>query len=510
MKQLKTIAKQANIFYISKILSKFLGYLSILLLTSFLSPDEFGSFQLMHTIIMTGVFISLFGFQTVLDRYIPYLKNKQNRLEKNKYLIKYIYIFTLILSILILCLFFLFPEYITYFFNTGTVKNNFLSGLKILVFLIPAFTLIQVNSSIFRGYKNLFFPSLIDNLLKPLGKIIIATILLLFGTTFLHWITTYTLFIILLSLFSSYLLYKNFLKEWWKKTKESPPNKKEFFSFTWPLVIQNLFEIISSNITAILIGVFVAVKEVGVHSIYIATVSIVGFLGSAIGNIFKPIASENSFENLTKTKDLYKRVSKWGLLFSGIFLVILYFYGGSIIKILFSNKYSVLPVSLAILGSGKLINNSAGPYRQVISALGKTNWDLILSIIKTISIIVLSIILIPKFSIAGAAAGIAGSEIIISIFGAFLVKHHFDIHPFSSTTWNTLSVIVSFSIIAWGLKIYLTLEPLFIAIGVIILVVSFIFLVYIFKAFDDIDWFLVKKLLNRIKKTFKLILNFKN
>lgn len=500
MKQIKTIAKQANISYISKIFSKFLGYFTILLLTSFLTPNEFGAFQLMHTIIIVGVLISVFGFQGILDRYIPFLQKQKEGINKIKYLIKGIFWATTILSFSVLLIFYIFPENISTLFKTGEIGKDFIKGLKILFFLIPAITLTRITASIFRGYKNLFFPSLINNLLRPLGKTLIAAVLVIYGGSFLSWLTAYTIFIVLLAILFLYLLYDNFLKEWWNSVQEKKPDFKKLFSFTWPLTIENFFNIISSNITALMIGFFITTKEVGVHSIYIATISAVTFLGSAISKIFKPIASENGLKKLQKTNKLYKRVSKWGFLFSGAFLILIAFYGKQIIIFLFSDQYTILPISLIILSAGKLINISLGPYEQVITALGKTTWKLILSIIYTISIVILSILLIPKYSIAGAAAGLAGAEAIKALIGVLLVKYKFDINPFSFSSLNVLATLIGFLSVTFFINKYFTLNSKYVFIGLLLHSVIFAFLTYILKAFDETDWILVNKFVSKIKK----------
>lgn len=499
MEQIKTIAKQANISYFSKIISKGLGYFTMLLLTSFLTPDQFGAFQLMHTILIVGVMLSVWGLKGVLSRYIPFLKNRSDSLEKSKFLIKKLFGLTVGLSFLILGVFYLFPEQISSLFKTENISSEFISGLKILMILVPAYTLIRLTSSTFKGYKDLFYPSLINNIFKPVGKTILAGVLLILGGGLIDWIFSYTVLIIFLSVLFVCLLYSNYLKHWWKKTKEKKPDMKELFSFSWPLIINNLFGVVSSNVSALLIGYFIATKEVGVHSIYVATVSVIGFLIGAISGIFKPIASENSFDELDKTKKLYKRVSKWGYLFSGAFLILIYFFGENIIKLLFSSEYTILPAALTILGAGKLIKNALGPSQAFLVALGKTKWKLYLSVIYTATIVITSVLLIPKFSIAGAAAGIAIADATQALAGLAAVIKNFKVHPFSQFTFNITIVLFIFILVSWGIKIVFYFEPLDIILSAVILSAAFTTLVYISNSFDEIDWYLVKKFLNKIK-----------
>ena len=110
------------------------------------------------------------------------------------------------------------------------------------------------------------------------------------------------------------------------------------------------------------------------------------------------------------------------------------------------NLYSMLPdtfekgsIVIIIIGLANLFDMITGANGQIIISSKYYKFDFIASIILMTSAIILNLILIPEYGIAGAATATASSIFLFNFVKVIYVWIKFNMQPFSL---NTLGIIV--------------------------------------------------------------------
>jgi O-antigen/teichoic acid export membrane protein len=83
------------------------------------------------------------------------------------------------------------------------------------------------------------------------------------------------------------------------------------------------------------------------------------------------------------------------------------FWGGSIIELVYGEEYKSGYVALVILLAGQVVNAGSGPVALLLNMTGYERYTLRGVGVSTILNVVLNVILIPKYGIAGAAVASA-------------------------------------------------------------------------------------------------------
>ncbi len=497
MNYLLKILKESGINFFGSIIGMVLNYILLMMLTRFLTPEEFGSFVLAQAIINVSIAFVLVGMHKSLDRFIPFY-HSLGEIGKIKTLIFNIIKWTLGLSLIAVILFFISADFI----SLSIFKKKILARIfKIMIISIPLLTFIQIVVFSFIGFKELRYQVYIQKILLPLIQIIFGAVIFIRGFKLIGWVCMYIASLFVASFFAFFLLRKKIIKILFN-ISPIEINFKEIISYSWPLSINSVILFVSSQIALLFLGYFGDSAEVGVFRIYVYLTFFISLVMSSFAQIYKPVISDLiARKKIREIHNIYKRVSKWIFLINALFFMIVLLFGIEIVKILFTDKYLITPIALFILAGGKFINSWFGPEGVTLEAFGNTKLSMLNSLIILWINLVLSYMLIPRYGLIGASIVASISPIIGGLCGFIEIFWLYRLNPFTSEYFKYILGIFS---ISWSMHIFISFcnkffPPLFLIIlGIFILGFLYISYLYKFKIFDDQDYEFIKHIRYKI------------
>lgn len=424
--RLKQVAKGAGIYLLGSIFGRGLVYFSKVIIGRKLGPDEFGLFNIGFAILTFFSVLSLIGFQEGVPTFISRFRIK-NELEKIKGIIFSSFKIVCFSSLLFAVSTFIFSRLLSIkIFN----DERLIPVLKIFAIIIPFFSLSLLFLSYLRGFKLIKQMVYSRNLFGNISLIVLLIVLFFLGYR-LHGVILAHLFQYIIIIFSAGFFLKNsgFLPA--KRVKIIPVTK-ELTSFSLPLTGSGSLERLRIWIDTFLIGYFLSSTMVGLFNYALLISILLVVLTASFIIILLPIYSElYANNNLKEMGRIYYTVNKWLFFMLFPLFLVIFFFPEIIISVLFGSEYNDLAKILKILTFGYFINACFGIWPTVIYAIGKTKIDLYIRIIGIVTNIVLSVFLIPRVGLMGAAISHTFSLVLMDSLGVGMVYKYTKILPFS-------------------------------------------------------------------------------
>ena len=183
------------------------------------------------------------------------------------------------------------------------------------------------------------------------------------------------------------------------------PNMKKIIPFGGKIALTNSVNTINTKLDIIMVGYFLIATEVGYYSVALALSQFFWFIPLSIQRITYPATAqywnENTHAILEKMISKVMKITTIILLLIGLIIT---FFAGDIILILFGNGFYHAIVPLYILLIGTIIRGCiCTPIGASLTAINRPDLPLKISIFMIAINISLNILLIPKYGIIGAA-----------------------------------------------------------------------------------------------------------
>jgi len=277
---------------------------------------------------------------------------------------------------------------------------------------------------------------------------------------------------------------------------------EEILRFSIPLMFVSAIGIIMHWVDIVMLGVLSSAIDVGMYHPIDRTAGLVRMILFAFAGIFAPIFSEHYFnKNFPEMKESYQSSSKYILMFSLPVFIFLFVFASPML-LLFGSEFDNA-FALKILLTGIFIQTIFGLGSSTLSMSGNTSINLINVSIALILNISLNYILIPLYSIVGAALSTAIALFILSILRFIENLVLMKLNLFSIKLIKPIvSGIITFLIYSNAKNIFSNLFSLDNILGLIVyllvhfaLVLLTYFLIYFLMGFDEED----KELINSFK-----------
>jgi O-antigen/teichoic acid export membrane protein len=150
-------------------------------------------------------------------------------------------------------------------------------------------------------------------------------------------------------------------------------------------------------------------------------------IGIALAPMVSDIHAADQREHLAR---LYKAASRWMFAIGvPVFLVQILF--GRWLLTLFGEEFSVAYPALVILAVGQLVNSATGVTVDVIRMIGRSGLMLANTVLDVTCLVVLNLILVPRYGLVGAALAAAQQLVISNVVRAVEVWVITRMHPYS-------------------------------------------------------------------------------
>lgn len=453
---LNKIGRGATLAFFGTTVGLGFGLLGRILVARIGTESDFGVFSLAIVILNASTLIATLGLQEGSPRCIAYARGSGDT-RKVHGLISVSVQISLVASIFLGIIFFIAADLI----STRVFDEPELSyPLKIFALGIPFYTLIDVSTSVFRGFDDLrpraYFREILRNtsftiflipviLLKPsfdsvfyafLGSIIITSIAIVVyaakGTLFPIAVVARTI-----------------------KTIDA----KELLLFSMPLFGMSFLGFIISWIDTVMLGIFKNTTDVGLYGAAHTIAILIVMPITAINLIYLPVASNMYAQGLTlEIKRGFAVITKWLCSATTPALLIVVLFPETILSTLFGDSYAIADNALRILVLGYFVRNLFGPSDALMIALGEVHFVMWSTLVAAFMNISLNLILIPPFGIEGAAIAAAVALVSARIMLCCKLYSLIKAHPFTSNLWKPIAISCVIVVIA-----KLALENLFVA-----------------------------------------------
>ena len=301
----------------------------------------------------------------------------------------------------------------------------------------------------------------------------------------------------------SYLVFTYSIKFSFKSSsKKIGATKKDFFSYSWPLMFTYLIATLLSWIDTFAIGYFKSTYDVGIYNAAIPLAALVYFVPNLFMQLFAPLINKNySLKKTNLIKDLSQQIGKWIFILNFPLVMIMLFFPGVIINFLFGAQYFPAATSLIFLTLGYLVYSQFTPSFHMLNMMKKSKLSLLNIIISLIINVILNIFLVPKYGINGAAFSTMISFIILALITGIEVYYFIKILPLRRKMFRIgiVGVISMLIILLIRNSIEVTLTSI-VLLGSLFLLIYFA-LILLTKSLDKNDLMILRTFRRRLKSS---------
>ncbi len=475
MKNAKKFAFDVGWVFTGTIAVLLLHYLQKPIMARYLGPDGLGLYSMVTTVAGIIFVLADMGISVAIVKYTAEYKFEKNRLNA---VFSSAFLTAMITGMVTGVVLFLLSDKFASMFNMPS-----LSPLIEIYALISPFSLaFGVLLGLFNGLREMKYYSLLNTLNSFL--IFLFTLAFLFlgfrvkGVIFgeiLAMVSVLILAIIIMKKFV-HLLISNYMK-----------SIKMLTSFGGRVMLGNVINDINNQTDILMIGYFLTAGDVGLYTVSVTLSRFFWRVPLSIQTVTSPATTEywakGDHNALNKMADRSMKYSACILLPTGLAVG---FFSKDIITMIFGAEFIYAVLSLQILLIGTVIRGIiAQPIGGSLQSIGRPDITLKISVLVTVINILLSILFIPYFGIAGAAL----ATIISLIIGSFimlalttkLLSIKVDTSWFSKYTGIVLLAIILFESSRNHINQYL--------LGGIILVVLLIIIFIFFLTKEDKNLF---------------------
>lgn len=455
----KTMARGAFWGLAGNIALKLVSLVYTIVLARFFTQSDVGLFYLALSIISVISIFGDLGLNSAFSRYVPFYIGRGEK-EKAYNLLRAAYLFSGALSLLFSCAIFIFANQIA-----SSLANPLVAQpLQFLSCFILINSFFNLNSSFLIGLKKIKDSNLLYNGQNVLKLLLTVALFLFVGSNS---------FVIAFSFTASYLVFA--IVSFWYINKEIRANKIagekfglggqiELLKETVPLGITIGLIVgiatLASYIDRIMLGYLMppetAAAQIGVYSIAIAVALLIVPISGSVLGIFSPMAAERYGKgDMGEMEKISKTAVRWNVFLLAPFSILMVVFPGEILQMFYGSAYVGGAMALAIFAAGTALRILTSIEGAILSSMRVIKAELYAAAITLSLNIVLNVLLIPPYGIAGAALASA-----ISLLAA------------SALIWYYCRKITGFSFIREAVKPViagiLTLVALFLLRGIVL------------------------------------------
>lgn len=427
------IVKNAGIDGVGTAFNIVIMFVSGVIITRTIGADLFGKYSLSKSIFDVLAVFAVFGLNTGVVKLTSKYTALRDRSSVKGTLLSGMAISATLSALIVLLVLALAPLLANHVFEKvdgiGLVLRIHFLGL-------PFFALMMVANGYTQGLKTLKYSALVELIARPVIRLAVILVLFLAGLKLFA-----VVFGSMISFFLAAVLAFYFARKISPFRFGNVPNKwvtRELFYYSLPLVLARFMNMSIARSNTILVGFFKDSTSTGLFGAAVMLSPFISLSLISFGKIFAPVISElwetQQYEELKQT---FKTVSKWILsLGYPIFLIIMLF-ATSLLKV-FGPEFASAAPTLRLLAVGQIVNAAVGPAGFMLSMTGRQKLNMVNSIGLAVLNIVLNLLMIPRYGIAGAALATTIALGLINLARVIQVKLLYGFTPFRSDIYKPL------------------------------------------------------------------------
>ncbi|MDD2613810.1 MAG: flippase [Methanosarcina sp.] len=411
-------------------------------LTSHLSPADFGTYSLALTVISITGAVATLGLNEGVPRYIAFFRGRREEQKLHELIVSAMLMGLIagLLSILVS------PSlFQSLAGNSFDAQGKILSVVKILVFAVPFTILLNLTVAIYRGFDRTNVNMYFYNIIRPISLLGFASAAVFIGVSLKGVVFADLLSMIFtFGIMSIYFIKKPPIKQAAKQERkiQFSDTTRQLIRYSFPLLITATLLNLMSWIDTIMLGYFKSAEVVGIYN---AVYPLVGFLSlviASMGYVYVPVTSRLWGQNNTSPLgSIYAVMTKWCFLLTFPLFALIFVYPEYFITKLYGAQYISGATSLRILALGFITNSYFGFNYHTLLASGDSDFLMKCSVASVGINAVINFMLIPEYGMVGAAIGTAVSYASIEVSMTLRAWRKQHMHPFTSM-YRRLTLIV--------------------------------------------------------------------
>lgn len=483
-KSLHEIIKGTAIVITGTMASMLLAFIARVMIIRITTQSEYGVYTLALSVVGIFATISTMGLSEGVTRHIAYFRGNGNL--KN---VKATIFSSIKIALISSVLFTIISLYYSDFISVNIFQSPELANvLKIFVFTIPFIVFINLFIAIFRGFGNVNTHVYFNNLLKPVLNILLLIVVILLGLSFLGVVYAYFLSILITCTLFTIYIWKRYALTIGKNELFNNSMTKDLLFFSIPLLAVGVLIQTMSWTDTLMLGYFKTPKEVGIYNAALPLAHLLSIVVTSVAFLYTPIMSKLYGEHKMEELRLSYAIStKWIFIGTLPIFFILFMFPTVALNSMFGPRYVGASDALQILALGFIFNSYFGLNYYTLITIGKSKFIMQCTLISAVINVILNIILIPEFSLVGAAIASALSFAVVEPLMALKLYKTSRAHPFTKTYLKT--TVISILVISFFYCIKNLFDP---TIGMLAILFPLFLLVYVLaltftKSFDTDD-----------------------
>lgn len=408
-------ARGASGAFLGKILGMGLGFLLQIFMARVLGVDQYGSYMYALAWVSIAMMLALLGYDTALLRFIARYQAEQDW-GKLRGVLRHAMWWVLLGGLLVAALASLLTWLLSARMEAGLAPVMFAA-----VPLIPILALSSLRQSALRGYKQVFRAELPESIFRPL---------LIMAMIWVWWSwqgkvsATEAMFVQTAAALAAFIL-----GGWWLHRATpagvytvAPKYDPEWARVALPMLMIAGLHIILKQTDVVMIGILTGSRDSGIYGamVRLADLAVFGLTAAnaITGTLISELYSTGRKAELQRLLTLSSRVVLAFTLAVSAVLVV----GGNWIAGLFGPEFTSGVSALWILLAAQMVNAATGPVGYLMTMTGHQNQALVIQGLAAVINVVLNLLLIPSFGMAGAAIATATAIIFWNIAMFVYVK----------------------------------------------------------------------------------------
>jgi O-antigen/teichoic acid export membrane protein len=421
------VARGAGISTAGQGVGRVLGYVSQVAVARLLGAQFYGFYTLGVAVVNGVHIVSRFGMENGVVRYVAHHREHGDEARVRGTIVQALLI-TLAISLVLS---------VVMFVGAGLIADRLpkdapemASVLRAFAFVLPFFVFMSMTAWATQGFQTVTYAAYIQQLIRPGLFLLFVGVCYVLGAGIIGVIAAYALAMFLAGCAGLYYLKKLF-PALFDRRAQTKFETKALFGVSVPMSITQGAQYLNNWSAILILGAFAAGAPVGIFNAAARTATFLTAVRFAFSGIFSPIISGlHARQDTEEMGRLYKDVSRW--IFTGafvLFLVIVVF--APQVMSVFGASFGQGVTALVVVAVAQLYSSSVGPAPRMLAMTGNQNFAMIATSVAAVTGVVVSLILIPRYEILGAAIGMATAIITENTGTMVAVKWRLGFWPFN-------------------------------------------------------------------------------
>ena len=433
-----------------------LGYINVVLLfPKFFAPEEFGLTRVLIAVIGIASQFALFGITSAIIRFLPRFREGD---DKSHHGLLGLSLIGSSIGVLVVGLLLFLAQSWVVEYKKGT--SDLFVDYYILLFPLLVF---EVFYQVFANYTRALYHSVVNVFFKEVFFRITTTILiLLFYFNLLDvsqfmWLFVFQHGLLVIGM----IIYLKIIGHFSLKidrTFLTPELRREIFHYRSFTMLTNVSAYMLMSVDVVMISYMIGLDNTAFYTVAFYIVALINVPRNAITNISLPVISDAwKQDDLSMVQNIYSKTSINQLLIGVLLFAGIWANEANIFHIL-PAEYSDGKWVLFFVGVARVLDVGFGINGGIISTSSGYRFDTYGNILLLIGTIILNLIFIPLYGIAGAAAATAISLTSFNLAKYLFLRIKYTLDPFS---WRTLAII-SLGLLAYWVSSFIPTQSNFV------------------------------------------------